>query len=104
MICKDVINHTAADEGKLKFGDKIAAGDDDAERGSVHFVGGETDDVSIGFFEHIVIMRHGLGGVDNDDAAVSVDFFDNFFEIEELAAIKIGSTVDDNDRTLKVGF
>ena len=104
VIGKDVINHTAADEGKLKFGDKIAAGDDDSERGSVHFVGGETDGVSIGFFEHIVIMRHGLGGVDNDDAAVSVDFFDNFFEIEELAAIKIGSTVDDNDRTLKVCF
>ncbi len=67
-------------------------------------MGGETDGVSIGFFEHIVIMRHGLGGVNNDDAAVSVDFFDNFFEIEELAAVKIGGAVHDDDGVSEVFF
>ncbi len=57
-------------------------------------MGGKTDGVGFGLLEDLVVMRHGLGGVDNDEAAVFVNFFDDVFEISKLTTVEIGSAVD----------
>lgn len=59
---------------------------------------GKTDGVDFGFLEEIVGVGHGLGGVNDDEAVRLMDFFDEVFEIGELAAIKISGAVDDNER------
>ncbi len=102
VIGKDVVDHAATDERELKLWDEIAPDDHDAERGGIHLVGGETDGVGVGLFEERMVMGHGLGGVDDDNAFVLVDFLDELLQIGELAAVEIGGAVDDDEGVFKV--
>lgn len=102
VIGKDVVDHAATDERELKLWDEIAPDDHDAERGSVHLVGGETDGVGIGLLEERVVVGHGLGGVDDDNSLVLMNFLDELLQIGELAAVEIGGAVDDNEGVFEV--
>lgn len=102
VIGENVVDHASTDEVELKLWDEIAPHNHDAERGGIHFVGGETDSVGVDLFEESMVVSHGLGGVDNDNTFVLVDFFDEIFEVNELLAVKIGGAVDNNKGVFEV--
>lgn len=102
VVGEDVIDHAATDEGELELRDEITFDDHNTERGGVHLMCGETDGVGVGLLEEVVVVRHGLGGVDDDEAFVLVDFLDEIFEVGELLAVKIGGTVDDDEGALEI--
>jgi len=71
-----IVDHATADEGGVDFVNHVATDNHDAEGWSIHFVGGETDGVGLSFVEDLPGVRHSLGGVDNDNTVLLVDFFD----------------------------
>jgi len=93
----DVVNHAATNEGGVDFVGQRLFDDHGAEVGGVHFVGREANGVGIDPAKDIGRMRHGLGGVDDDDAAGTVDFFDERLDVLELAAIEICGAVENNE-------